>query len=200
MGAIVMGVVVFRCGNSEHEMPLSHRDVHLLDGQYFFPGGGWGYRQALGLDFIAGLGAPPVGVALVKHRRDSEALLLRSLLACLETQKDLLSFSYSYGFTNEPNRRRGGGLSGFRVNGYFGSIDVRPSGYCDLTLSEAAPNGRGRIVEIIDMRVKRRVQTECEGTLVVHRRKAVVGWFEELPKALDFLERCTHVDVEVIHR
>jgi len=195
-----MGVVVLRCGDSDHEMPLSHRDVHLLDGRYFFPGGGWAYRQALGLDFIAGLGTPAVGVPLVKHPRGTLALLFRSLLATLEDQKDLLSYSYSYGFTTEPGRRHGGGQSGFRINGYSGSISVRPSGYCDLALSEVAPNGRGRIVEIIDMRVKKHLQTESEGSLVVHRRKAVVGWFELLPKALDFLERCSHVDVEVIHR
>jgi hypothetical protein len=195
-----MGIVVFRCGASEHEMSLSQRDAHLLDGEYFFDGNGWAYRKALGLDYVAGLGAPAVGVPLVTHRRGPLTLLFRSLLVGLETQKDLVSYSYSFEFVPEPGGARFHANAGFRVNGYLGSIDVRPSGYCDLTLSEVGPNGRGRVVEIIDMRVRKRLQTDGAGTLIVRRRKAAVGWFEELPKVLDFLDHCPDDDVHVLHR
>jgi hypothetical protein len=86
------------------------------------------------------------------------------------------------------------------VNGYFGFISVRPSGYCDLTLSEVAPNGRGRDIELVDMRVKRRLETDDRKTLVVYRRRAVVGWFEHLPAAIEFLGHCTERQVDVLHR
>ena len=195
-----MGVVVFRCGDSEHEMTLSNRDVHLLDGRYFLEGGGWGYRKALGLDYVAGFRTPPVGVPLRMHPIGSLAQVLQSLLVALETQKNLLCYSYSYEFSQEPGQRHGGGCSGFRVNGYFGHISVRPSGYCDLTLSEIGANGRGRVIEVLDMRVRTRLETADKGTLIVHRRKASVGWFEELARVLAFLDRFSGSEVVILHR
>src|SRR5207245_8663074 len=119
---------------------------------------------------------------LVTHKRYPLILRFESLQRQLETQADLLSFSYSYEFSAEKGVRGGGGQSGFRIRGLIGSIDVRPSGYCDLTLSEIAPNGKGRIVEVIDMRARRKIETDDKGILKVHRRKEEVGWITEVPK------------------
>jgi hypothetical protein len=114
----------------------------------------------------------------------------------LETQRDLISFDYSYKFDEVP----GGGMQGgFRVRGYGGTISVRPPGYCDLILLDVGPNGRGRVIEMIDMRVLKQIQTDDKGILRVHRRKAEVGWFTELEKLLQFLRKASGDKVEVLH-
>jgi hypothetical protein len=189
--------ILFKCGNAEHSLLLSLRDVQLLDGRHFFEDG-WHYRELLDLDFVKGLARPKVGATLVTHKRHRLIISLQSLLHQLESQADLLSFSYSYEFTSDKDRRHVGGQSGIRIRGLSGFIDVRPSGYCTLTLSEIAPNGKGRVVEIIDMRVRKQIETDEMGILRVHRRKEQVGWLAELPKLMHFLERARSDDVEVL--
>jgi hypothetical protein len=76
---------------------------------------------------------------------------------------------------------------------------VEPSGYCHVTLSEVAPTGRGRLVEIIDMRVRKELATDNWGLLTVARRKADVGWFQELPRVISWLKTQQAKDVEVLH-
>ncbi len=182
-----------------HTFSLSTRDVHLLDGRHFIAGG-WGYRKLFGLDFIRGLKQPPaVGVPLVTHRRTVLHQQLRGLLVELETQRDLISFNYPYSFGDDQSSRHGGGEGGFRVEGGYGSIDTRPSGYCDLTISDVGPNGKGRVVTIIDMRVRRQFDTLDRGMLRVYRRKAEVAWFAELDKLIAFLELQSADAVEVLH-
>jgi hypothetical protein len=127
-------------------------------------------------------------------------LLLQDLRVRLETQRDLISFDYSYSFEeDEPKYRRGGGMSGFIVAGGFGMIDVRPAGYCDLIISGVGPNGLGRDIAIIDMRVRREYDTLDRGKLRIHARKASVGWFDELDKLISFLSQQSAETVEVIH-
>jgi len=190
--------VVFRCGDQECSLPLSVRDVHLLDGEYFFVRS-TSYRALLGLAFVAGLGAPPVGQVLVSHRRFVLASQLEGLAQALEDQRDLISWSYSYKFSEKPDRSGGGSVSGFQVHGLHGSITVQPSGYCHATLSEIAPTGRGRLVEIIDMRVRKELVTDNWGRLSIARRKADVGWFDELPRVIAWLKAQQTTDVEVLH-
>ncbi len=192
------GTAVFRCGSLEHQMTLSSRDVHLLDGKYFFEDG-WTYRQLLGLDFIRGLSMPPKGVTLAAHGRIHLKLAFESLLVKLETQRDLITHSYSYVLSSQKKVTHGGATSGIRIRGLSACIDTRPAGYCDLTLMEVGPNGRGRVVEIIDMRVRQEIETDNQGTLKIRRRKAEVGWFTELPKLLQFLNSATDRQVEVRH-
>jgi hypothetical protein len=192
------GDVIFRCGPVEHRLPLSSRDIHLLDGEFFLSRTA-NYRAYLGLDFIKGLGAPPEGQVLKRHRRLLLADTLKGLLVALEDQRDLISFSYQYRFSAKPDRSGGGGCSGFRVRGLFGFISAEPSGYCTLRLSELAPTGRGRLVEVIDMRSRKSVDTDDWGTLSISRRHADVGWFEQLPRVLSWLAEQQATDVEVLH-
>ncbi len=193
------GLIVVRAGNTEHAMSLTSRDVYLLDGQYFFKNG-WRYRKMLGLDFIRGLKSPPLDVPLVSHKKYLLLDDLRTLLVQFETQRDLLSLDYSCGFDSEKHRSHGGSQSGFRVQGGFGTIDLRPAGYCDLTVMDEGPNGIGRIIEIIDMRVRRQYETLDKGLLKVYTKKATVGWFDELAKLIDFLEANPAEEVEICHR
>jgi hypothetical protein len=192
------GSILIRVADATHALGLSSRDIHLLDGRYFFRDG-WTYRKLFGLDFIRALKSPPLDVPLLTHGRVLLLLQLRTLLVELETQKDLISFDYSYSFGDHRSRRSSGGESGFRVEGGHGSIDARPAGYCDLTISEVGPNGRGRVVSIIDMRVRRKMETLDMGMLTVYTRKAAVGWFEELDKLIGFLEQQSADAVEILH-
>lgn len=194
------GSVILRCGGREHAIALSVRDVHLLDGRFFAPLTASGARALLGLNFVRGLGAPPLDQVLATHRRSVLASHLEDLLAGLEDHRDLLSYSYRVAFGGRPGSSGGGGVSGFRVRGLFGSVSCQPSGYCDLTLSELAPTGRGRVVEMIDMRQRRELATDDWGLLKVSRRAAEVGWYTQLPTALEWLTAQDGPTVEVLHR
>ncbi|HEY4311185.1 MAG TPA: hypothetical protein VGN12_17175 [Pirellulales bacterium] len=192
------GIAIIRAGSTEHHLKLSLRDVHLLDGAYFFRDG-WMYRQLLGLDFIAGLRGPPKDTVLVTHKRKALLVHLGNLLTALESQRELISYDYAYGFADEKFRRHSGGMTGFRVQGGFGHISVRPSGYCDLTIADEDTSGHGRIFAIVDMRVRHECETEDRGILRVYRKQASVGWFDELAKLIAFLKKRTVDTVEVLH-
>jgi hypothetical protein len=190
--------VLFRCGEQECALPLSLRDVHLLDSEYFFARSA-SHRELLGLAFVAGLGAPPLGRVLVTHRRSVLTSQLEGLAQALEDQRDLISWSYSFRFSEKPEASGGGSVAGFHVRGLHGFVTVQPSGYCHVTLSEVAPTGRGRLVEIIDMRVRKELPTDDWGVLSIGRRKADVGWFQELPRVIAWLKAQQGKDVQVLH-
>jgi hypothetical protein len=193
------GSIVFETAVASHTLSLATRDIHLLDGRHFFRDG-WTYRKLFGLDFIRGLKSPPREVPLVTHRRMLLLPQIQELLRELETQRDLVSFDYTYSFDGEGKSRYGGAQSGIRVEGGYGFIDTRPSGYCDFTISSVGPNGRGRVFAIFDMRVVREYETLDRGKLRVHRRKAEVGWFSKLPELIDFLEEQSEEEVVVLHK
>jgi hypothetical protein len=191
-------IALLRCGEREHRIPLRTRDVQLLDARYFLRGG-WAYRALFGLDFIRGLGAPPLATVLKTHHRAALILQIRGMLQALEDQRDLITYSYQYSFSALPRQRHSAGRSGFRVQGYVGDIDARPSGWCDLTLSERTPTGRGRVVTIIDFRARKEIETDDLGTLRIHRRREPVGWFDVLPPLLEWLETADESVVQVLH-
>lgn len=186
-------------GAAEYAVALSSRDIYLLDGKYFFQDG-WHYRKLLGLDFIRGLKTPPRDVPLVSHEKFFLLMDLRKLLDQFETQRDVITCDCSCGFSTETHRSYGGAMSGFRVRGGSGCIDLQPAGYCELTVRDMAPNGKGRVIEIVDMRVSREYETLDRGTLKVYAKKATVGWFEELAKLIDFLDKTPAENVEILHR
>jgi hypothetical protein len=191
------GVTLFRCGHAEHRVELTARDVRLLDGQYFleYPGS---HRALFGLDFIGGLGAPPPGKVLRTYERIELHGRLTILLTSLEAQRDLISHDYLYEFEATKGQRKGGGEAGFRINGRHGLIRVHP-GFCDLTLSEIGPNGRGRTVQIVDMRAVGRIATDDRGELRVVRRKAETHWFDLLPALIGWVGAQSGETVEILH-
>ena len=149
------------------------------------------------MNFIAGLGKQPAdgvlqSIPAVEFRTSCETvwqLLLRD--------KDLLSYAYSYEFEREKGRKQGGGQSGFKVRGLYGFVSVKPTGYCTLKLSEKTPSGTGRVVEIIDLRVTRQVQTDDWGYLKSHRRNMKVDWYQEMPRILEFCAQNQDGNIEV---
>src|SRR4051794_13084863 len=101
------GLILIRAGDATHRMSLASRDIRLLDGQYFFKDG-WAYRKLFALDFFRGLKAPQLGVILATHQRSTLVTEVRRLLTELETQRDLISRDYLYGFESEKYRPSGG--------------------------------------------------------------------------------------------
>ena len=192
------GSIILRCGGSEERLVLSHRDICLLDGDYFLKRP-VNYRAELGLAFVKGLSAPPEGVVLLTHRRFILSGVLKALHQALEDQRELLAYSYQFKFSGQPEANGGGALAGFLVRGLVGSISVRPAGYCTLVLMEVAPTGRGRIAEIIDMRVRKSLETDNWGTLTLKRRSEPVGWFDELPRVRAWLDSQETDVVELLH-
>jgi hypothetical protein len=77
---------------------------------------------------------------------------------------------------------------GFACGGGFGAIWLAPAGYYDVTVDDVGPSGIGRVVEIVDMRVRREYETLDKGMLRVCAKKTAVGWFDELEKLIDFLD------------
>lgn len=192
------GSIILRCGRNEERLFLSHRDIRLLDGEYFLKRS-VNYRAELGLAFLKGSPAPPEGVVLLTHRRFIFSGVLKALHQALEDQRDLLAYSYQFKFSGHPEANGGGGLSGFLVRGLTGSISVRPAGYCTVVLMEVAPTGRGRIAEIIDMRIRKSLETDNWGTLTLKRRAEPVGWFDDLPRVRAWLDSQEADDVELLH-
>jgi hypothetical protein len=190
--------VVFRCGAAGHATALSRRDVGLLDGQHFLVGRGT-YRELFGLDFVRGRGAPHIGQVLARHPRLALIDRLEGLLRALDDQRDLIGCSYGFRFSRNDFMSGVGAVSGFSVRGLAGAVSAEPSGYCDVVLTQKAPSGRSRVVEIIDLRVRDSVETEQWGTLTAVRRPAAVGWFEALPPLLAWLRAQRGPDVELVH-
>ncbi len=194
-----MARICFKCGSQECEINLTTRDIHLLDDSYFLENPRGYYRRFFALDFIRGLPNtyPPVNEPAALFEVYELLDALERLLVDFETCKDLISWNYSYQFAD--SKERGGGTTGFSINGKVGSISVRPPGYCTATIIDVGPNGRGRLAEIIDMRVKKQLMTD-RGLLKIYRRRAQVSWFDELPKLINFLEEHSEETVEIIHR
>ncbi len=192
---------VLRCDGEEHELALSLRDVRVLDGTFFAPQGAADARALIGLDFVKGLGAPSLNQVLVTHQRAILVSKLEALLAGLEAQRELLSHDYRFSFSGQPERSGSGRVSGFRVGGRIGSVSTRPSGYCDVTISEVdSASGRARVVDAVDMRRQRELQTDDWGLLKISRRAADVGWYAQLPAVLTWLDGRKGLAVEILHR
>lgn len=186
--------VVFQAGDDERRIVLSIRDVRLLDGASFVARHGR-FRDLLALDFVRGLGVPPEGQVLATHPREVLLTRLTQLLAALEQQRELISFSYGFRFSEKPAFSGGGAVAGFTVRGLHGSVSVRPAGYCDVKLRGSGPG----IVELIDLRATGGLQTDDWGVLTVTRRKAEVGWFTQLPAVIDWLSGISAAAIQVLH-
>jgi hypothetical protein len=182
--------------DSELTVKIGERSWHVLDHEYFFNQGIL-LRQVFGMDFIKDLGKSPPDGKLKTVTVFEFKGVCETIWTYLLSHEDLLPYSYNYEFEKEKGRKGGGGTSGFRVRGYYGAIDVRPAGYCTLTLSEDAPHGTSRIVEIIDIRNKKKIETDDWGYLKIHRRKMEIDWYREIPRILDFLENTKSKNIEI---
>lgn len=186
-------------GRDELHVVISAQSWHAVDEPDLFPEG-LVLRRTFGVTWAKGLfREPPFGILqsmpattfLQNCERAWEALL---------RDKDLLSFSYQYEFEREKGVRHGGGMGGgFHVRGLVGSIRSTPKGYCTLRLRKSAPDSTGNrpVVEVIDLRKSRVIQTDDAGWLKVHRRSLVLDWFQEMPRILEFCRNAGGERIEV---
>jgi hypothetical protein len=184
--------------NGELLVAIGERSWHILDEDLFFKKG-WLAREAFGLDFVAGLFKKPADGVLKTISANKLMLYCKDLWFYLMRDKDLLSYCYSYKFEREKGMQYGsGGLPGFVLRGFSGSVWTRPAGYCTLELMQASPSGKGRIVEIIDLRVIRKVQADDGRYLKVYRRKMEIDWYREMPRIMEFCEQNKNGTIKVV--
>jgi hypothetical protein len=120
----------------------------------------------------------------------------------LERQSTLLPYSYSIETravsADGPVVRGAGGMSGFRIGGQIHSLKAG-AGRCLLERWERDSAGGGRVVERIDVRDRKSVNTDAEWqTIRIKRRKLQIGLPLHLPALIAFLQSRTEPDVTVL--
>jgi len=180
--------------NGELLVSIDERSWHVLDHPYFFRQGSL-LRKAFGTDYKP-FKKKPKDNLLNSMPTSVFDLYCKSAYPDLLRDQDILPYAYSYEFERDKGKKHGGAQAGFKVRELSGFIDVRPAGYCTLKLSNVAPNGIGRVVEIIDMRISREIDTNW-GHLKIHRRAMKVDWYRELPRILKFCEQNKEGNLEV---
>jgi hypothetical protein len=187
-------------GEAEFILTIPHRDAMLLAGPRPFLPNGDVFVKTLGIydNFTVARGVPKDSKAV--RNRHHLLLAAMSLLETIERDLDLLEFDYSYSFSARSKARGGGGEGGFQVQGYFASIDTRPSGFCTLELRESSPHGQGRVVQLHDLRNRQTLDTDDSGPLRIHRQKGdEVTWKHSLPALIEFLKQQKCAEVVIHH-
>lgn len=196
-----MNTLKIEDGKNTFDLTFSDRDFALLGGSSVFMSECAQFISALGIfenTSVAQNMKIPAGSS-VRRKRGLFLLQARSALESLERDADLLAFDYSFRLTKGEDRHKlKGQLSGFKIRGLFGQVDGEPSGFCTLTLLEVSPTGRGRAVEIIDLRKCDTMETDDKGDLKIYRKEADFGWPRALRGLLEFLE-ASNADEILIH-
>lgn len=191
---------VIEAAGAEFSLSVSERESGVLIGSETFFEHGRHFLSALGVfeNYLAGMGVP-VGSSAVR-KRSLLLLSAESLEFGLKRDYDLLSFDYSYSFVVQGKRRTNAGSSGFMVRGFYGLIGARPPGYCTLKLSELSPIGKGRLVEIIDLRNRTEMETDDAGIIQIHKRRVEFTLPERISQLVDFLKqhRCDEAVVRFV--
>lgn len=188
--------VVIKADDQQCRFDILDRDWGVLWGPFFKEGEQ--FARTIGVyEHITVDGGIPKGSYVIRNRRlllESAELLLRGV----ERDEELLRYNYTFSFS-DVGGVNGGGLSGFRVRGFVGSINTRPKGFCWLQLSQIGGTGLPRIVEWIDMRVRKEIATDDRGALRVHRVAAKTAWKDTLPSLIDFLSSQQAQEVRIEH-
>jgi hypothetical protein len=173
---------IIRDGKESYRIDITNRDWGLLHEPLF----------DVGQHFIHVFGVyenPHVGSLRpgTQVRRDQLHFLNASmcLLDAIQKNENLFCHDYSYKFSTENKIHRLG--KRFKVRGLSGDIDTQPHGFCYLKLWQHDMDGKLRIAEVIDMRIKGSIETDELGTLKIYRKKAQMRWLETLPPLIDFL-------------
>ncbi|MGH7134565.1 MAG: hypothetical protein ACREHD_02430, partial [Pirellulales bacterium] len=142
-------------------------------------------------------GGLPVGSTAVceRLRLHHASEMLRQVLV---RDRDLLCFDYSYTLPGTKARLKGVGR-GLCIRAFGGEITAQPRGYCTLELKETAPNGRLRLVELIDVRNREHYETDG-GPIRIHKRPVDFDLPDRISKLVDFLKenRCDEVLISFV--
>ena len=184
-------------GTEKYRLEFTSRDFALLRGPHFEEG--QRFISVLGVfDHLTVEMGIPQG-AKVTRQRSQILNAAERLLVVVQRDEDLLRYDYKYSFSGRIDRPRSAGYGGFKVRGFCGYIDTRPSGYCYLNLDQLTGNGRGRLAEYYDMRIRETIETDELGTLKIHRKKAEMHWLEILPPLIEFIRSRTVKVLEIEH-
>lgn len=125
-------------------------------------------------------------------------LAAETLLNAIAADRDLLRYDYQYGLSSIPKQRNSAMRGVGNVGGRGGMVGATP-GQLFLQLWEKGEDGKGRIVEIRDLRKGQPVETDELGFIKVYRRKNTIDWEPKLHSLIAFLRRCTSDAVRVRH-
>lgn len=201
MGERMMAKSALRLVTTRDELRvvISAQSWHAVDEPDLFPEGAM-LRRTFGVTWANGLFREPLFGILQSMPAPAFLQNCERAWEALLRDKDLLSFSYQYQFEREMGVRHNGGMGGgFHVRGLVGSIRATPKGYCTLRLRKSVPDSAGNhpMLEVIDLRKSRGIQTDDAGWLKVHRRSLVLDWFQEMPRILEFCRNAGGERIEV---
>jgi hypothetical protein len=145
--------VIIEADRKQHELLVSRRDWHLLNGPFFNEGPLFLNTLGVYKNFTVAKGIPKGSTA--KVNRFVLCQVAEQLLAAIQRDIDLLQYNYSFRFTACTDKDRSPN-SGFMVNGYDACLSTRPNGFCLLRLMESSHNARSRLVGQLDIRNKSR--------------------------------------------
>jgi hypothetical protein len=177
---------------------ISSTSWHVLDEPDLFPEGA-ALRQVFGVTWAAGLFREPTHGILKHMRADEFYAACQIAWRALLRDQELISYSYQYELESQKGVRHGGAQSGgFTVRGLRPYITTRPKGYCTLRLTKILADGSpSPDVELIDLRKVRRIETDTNGYLKIHRRSQTVDWYREMPDILAFAANANADFVEI---
>jgi hypothetical protein len=192
--------LTFVLGDKRFALELTHRDTGILMGPEWLMKEGRVFVQMIGVyDHYTVAGGIPQGSKSVKSRIVVKATT-EALITKLKYDEDLLSWDYSYADPSNPQSNFGGSTSGYSYLGYSARIDVRPKGFCTLSLMEAGLSGRGRTVGLLDVRNKQAIALDSGGKLKIRRRKAELAMLPGLQSLREFLDNRESKQVVIYHR
>jgi hypothetical protein len=131
-----------------------------------------------------------IGAAYQQKQTYTRSDLLQAAMQfkdALEPQCHLLPYHYSYQIGDGEMFGRGsGGCSGFHVNGKIHSIQGG-AGVCYLEECSVGLDGGARVSNVIDIRGKKRIETDDFGPIKIYRRKLTITLSDTLPLLVSFL-------------
>jgi hypothetical protein len=131
-----------------------------------------------------------IGAAYQEEQTYTRTALLQAATEfhdAIEQQRSLLPYHYSYQIGDGTMFGRGsGGASGFHIDGKIHSIQGG-AGVCYLQEIGVGSDGRGQVVNTIDIRGEKRVETDDFGPIKIYRRKLSLTLFETVPPLVSFL-------------
>jgi hypothetical protein len=124
------------------------------------------------------------------YSREELLQAAREFEAVLERERVRFPYHYSYEMgIGELHSKGSGGVGGFHIDGKTHSI-WGGAGVCYLKEMGIGPDGRGYDVKKIDIREKKRIETDDFGTIKVFRRKLKLSIFESIQALISFLSIC----------
>jgi hypothetical protein len=145
----------------------------------------------------------------VAHGMDTKAWTVKSrsgllrdaeqLAQAIETDRELPQYDYQFGFSSIPQQKNSAAMGVGTVGGKGAVISAKHPGQLYLELWEKGPDGKGRIVEVKDLRADPPVVTDELGTIKVYRRKNKVDWIPKLSQLIQFLRENHSDTVRIRH-